>query len=84
MSEKLYNGYDGPAGLYKLEDIDLIDFLYKLHTVAGDYINEAPISIKPYPQKAMGVKWGSSPVGPLHVARAIFVQYVCIKLLTPI
>lgn len=41
MSEKLSGGYDGPAGLYKLEDIDLTDFFYKLHTVAGDYWNES-------------------------------------------
>jgi len=35
-----------PAGLYKMENADITDFVYKLHALAGDYVNTAPGNIK--------------------------------------
>jgi small subunit ribosomal protein S9 len=45
VSEKQYNGYDGPAGLFKLEDIDLTETTgtYDVHVnvKGGGYTGQA-------------------------------------------
>ena len=39
-----------PAGLYKIENTDLSDFIYKLHVLAGDYTGDVHWNMNMFPE----------------------------------